>query len=91
MIGASSVDRRWGSGPRWCWRRWWWGCCRSRAHALRRVHWFGHVPELLITFGLRMVPELVQLIWARQALQLDPPCWTGPAFTLVRCNRVTTA
>src|SRR3990167_8506201 len=32
--------------------------------ALRRVHKFGHVPELLITFGLSFVIlELVQLIW----------------------------
>ena len=33
---------------------------------LRRVHKFGHVPELLITFGLSYIMlELVQLIWGR--------------------------
>src|ERR1700748_1943831 len=36
---------------------------------LRRVHKFGHVPELLITFGLSYVMlELVQLIWGRTAV-----------------------
>jgi branched-chain amino acid transport system permease protein len=35
---------------------------------LRRVHKFGHVPELLITFGLSyVILELVQLIWGRIA------------------------
>ncbi|MFM1980185.1 MAG: hypothetical protein RLZ68_1450, partial [Pseudomonadota bacterium] len=41
---------------------------------LRRVHKFGHVPELLITFGLSYVLlELVQLIWGRIALEFHPP------------------
>ena len=54
--------------------------------ALRRVHKFGHVPELLITFGLSFVIlELVQLIWGRTAVEYtrdrlacsSPPA-TGP-------------
>jgi branched-chain amino acid transport system permease protein len=41
---------------------------------LRRVHKFGHVPELLITFGLSYVLlELVQLIWGRTAVEFRPP------------------
>src|SRR5215204_2180819 len=41
---------------------------------LRRVHKFGHVPELLITFGLSYVMlELVQLIWGRTAVEFQPP------------------
>jgi branched-chain amino acid transport system permease protein len=54
--------------------------------ALRRVHKFGHVPELLITFGLSyVVLELVQLVWGRSALPFDPPAaLQGPAFTLVQ-------
>ena len=41
---------------------------------LRRVHKFGHVPELLITFGLSyVILELVQLIWGRIALDFTPP------------------
>jgi branched-chain amino acid transport system permease protein len=53
--------------------------------ALRRVHKFGHVPELLITFGLSYVlVELVQLIWGRIALDFRPPeVLQGPAFTLI--------
>jgi len=54
-------------------------------YALRRVHKFGHVPELLITFGLSFVIlELVQLIWGRTAMEFQPPqALQGPAFTLV--------
>ena len=56
--------------------------------ALRRVHKFGHVPELLITFGLSFVIlELVQLIWGRTALEFAPPeVLRGPAFTLVNSS-----
>ncbi len=52
---------------------------------LRRVHAFGHVPELLITFGLSYVMlELVQLIWGRTSVEFRPPeSLRGPAFTLV--------
>jgi branched-chain amino acid transport system permease protein len=54
-------------------------------HFLRRVHKFGHVPELLITFGLSyVILELVQLIWGRTAVEFPPPAVLhGPAFTLV--------
>lgn len=53
--------------------------------ALRRVHKFGHVPELLITFGLSYILlELVQLIWGRTALEFRPPALLqGPLFTLI--------
>jgi branched-chain amino acid transport system permease protein len=53
--------------------------------ALRRVHKFGHVPELLITFGLSyVVLELVQLIWGRTAVPFAPPlALQGSAFTVV--------
>jgi len=52
---------------------------------LRKVHKFGHVPELLITFGLSyVILELVQLIWGRIALDFRPPeILQGPAFTLI--------
>ena len=54
-------------------------------YALRRVHKFGHVPELLITFGLSyLILELVGLIWGRQALNFQPPMsLQGPLFTVV--------
>jgi branched-chain amino acid transport system permease protein len=52
---------------------------------LRKVHKFGPVPELLITFGLSyVIIELVQLIWGRIALDFKPPdILQGPAFTLI--------
>jgi branched-chain amino acid transport system permease protein len=51
---------------------------------LRRVHKFGHVPELLITFGLSYVLlELVQLIWGRSSMDYRvPSLLEGPLFTL---------
>ena len=51
---------------------------------LRRVHKFGHVPELLITFGLSyIIHELVQLVWGRSAVNYQiPPALQGPLFTL---------
>jgi len=57
-------------------------------YCLRRVHKFGHVPELLITFGLSYVLlELVQLIWGRTAVEFQPPeALRGPAFTLVNSS-----
>ena len=53
--------------------------------SLRKVHKFGHVPELLVTFGLSyIILELVQLIWGRTAVAFPPPeVLRGPAFTLV--------
>ncbi len=52
---------------------------------LRKVHKYGHVPELLITFGLSyVIVELVQLIWGRIAVEFRPPeSLRGPAFTLI--------
>lgn len=52
---------------------------------LRRVHKFGHVAELLLTFGLSYVMlELVTLVWGRLAMEFKPPeVLMGPAFTLV--------
>jgi branched-chain amino acid transport system permease protein len=57
-------------------------------YCLRRVHKFGHVPELLITFGLSFViVELVQLIWGRTAVEFPPPpSLRGPAFTIVNSS-----
>ena len=43
-------------------------------YGLRRVHKFGHVPELLFTFGLSyMILELVQLIWGRSPVPYRVP------------------
>ncbi len=53
--------------------------------SLRKVHKYGHVPELLVTFGLSyVIVELVQLIWGRIAVEFRPlEVLQGPAFTLV--------
>jgi branched-chain amino acid transport system permease protein len=55
---------------------------------LRKVHKFGHVPELLVTFGLSyVILELVQLIWGRTAVEFLPPeSLRGPMFTLVQSS-----
>ena len=51
---------------------------------LRRVHKFGHVPELLLTFGLAyLIEEFVHLIWGRSSLDYKVPAsMDGPLFTL---------
>jgi len=56
---------------------------------LRKVHKFGHVPELLVTFGLSYVLlELVQLVWGRGAMEFGlPPALQGPLFTLIDSSR----
>src|SRR5690606_32060550 len=52
---------------------------------LRKVHKYGHVPELLVTFGLSyVIVEIVQLIWGRIAVEFRPPEeLRGPVFTLI--------
>lgn len=53
---------------------------------LRRVHKFGHVPELLITFGVSyVILELVQLVWGRTPVPFSAPALLqGAAFTIVQ-------
>ena len=43
-------------------------------YGLRRVHRYGHVPELLFTFGLAyLIEEVVHLIWGRIAVDYRIP------------------
>jgi branched-chain amino acid transport system permease protein len=53
-------------------------------YGLRTVHKYGHIPELLFTFGLSYVMvELVQLVWGRAAVPYAiPKELDGPLFTL---------
>ena len=53
-------------------------------YALRRVHKFGHVPELLITFGLSfIILEVVQLVWGTSSVDYRVPgALDGPLFTI---------
>ena len=53
-------------------------------YASRRVHKFGHVPELLVTFGLSyLILEVVQLVWGRSTVPYGlPEQLQGPLFSL---------
>jgi len=53
-------------------------------YGLRRVHRFGHVPELLFTFGLAyLIEEFVHLIWGRTAVDYRiPPSLDFGAFEI---------
>jgi branched-chain amino acid transport system permease protein len=53
-------------------------------YGLRPLHKYGHIPELLFTFGLSyLVVELVQLVWGRAAVAYPiPKELDGPLFTL---------
>ncbi len=53
-------------------------------YGLRPLHKYGHIPELLFTFGLSfLIVELVQLVWGRAAVRYPiPKELDGPLFTL---------
>src|SRR5437868_5044071 len=53
--------------------------------ALRRAHKFGHVAELLFTFGLAyLVEEAVHLVWGRSAVEYRVPAeLDGPLFAIM--------
>jgi branched-chain amino acid transport system permease protein len=53
-------------------------------YGLRPLHKYGHIPELLFTFGLSfLIVELVQLVWGRAAVPYAiPPELDGALFTL---------
>jgi branched-chain amino acid transport system permease protein len=54
-------------------------------YGLRRVHKFGHVAELLLTFGLAyLLEEFVHLVWGRSAVEYKiPPELDGPLFSIM--------
>jgi branched-chain amino acid transport system permease protein len=58
---------------------------------LRRVHIYGHVAELLFTFGLAfIIEELVQMIWGRVPVDYRVPAeLNSTAFTLFNSNYPT--
>lgn len=57
-------------------------------YGLRRVHKYGHVPELLFTFGLAfLIQEIVVLIWGRVEVPYRvPESLDFPLFTLFGTN-----
>lgn len=43
-------------------------------YGLRRVHQYGHVPELIFTFGLALlIEELVQFLWGKNQMPYNVP------------------
>ncbi len=57
-------------------------------HGLRRVHRFGHVAELIFTFGVAiLIEELVQFIWGRPAKSYTVPALLD--FPLFRVFQTT--
>lgn len=57
-------------------------------YGLRRVHRFGHVAELIFTFGVAVViEEVVALVWGRPAKSYDVPAVLDfPLFHLFRTS-----
>jgi branched-chain amino acid transport system permease protein len=55
---------------------------------LRRVHRFGHVAELIFTFGVAIViEEIVQLVWGRPAKPYEVPALLDfPLFRLMQTS-----
>ena len=53
-------------------------------YALRRAHRYGHVAEMLFTFGLAfLIEEIVHLIWGRSAVDYKiPDLLDRPLFTI---------
>jgi branched-chain amino acid transport system permease protein len=53
-------------------------------YGLRKVHRYGHVPELLFTFGLAyLIEESVKVVWGLAAVPARvPELLDGPLFTL---------
>ena len=52
-------------------------------YGLRTVHKYGHVAELLFTFGLSyLIEEVVHLIWGRAPVDYASPTRSTSAFTI---------
>jgi branched-chain amino acid transport system permease protein len=57
-------------------------------YGLRHVHKYGHVPELLFTFGLAFaIEEIVSIVWGKSPVDFRvPEALDFPAFTLFSTN-----
>ena len=60
----------------------------TERYGLRQVHRFGHVAELIFTFGVAIViGEIVQLVWGRPAKSYEVPAALDfPLFQLFRSS-----
>mgnify|MGYP003885893237 CR=1 FL=1 len=49
-------------------------CALVERYGLRRVHQYGHVPELIFTFGLALlIEEIVQFFWGKNIVPFEEP------------------
>ncbi|MEX0286683.1 MAG: branched-chain amino acid ABC transporter permease, partial [Paracoccaceae bacterium] len=58
-------------------------------YGLRRVHQYGHVPELIFTFGLALlVQEIVKLFWGQNQVPYFEPQWLDFALFSIGENSI---
>ncbi|MBO6774901.1 MAG: branched-chain amino acid ABC transporter permease [Marinibacterium sp.] len=58
-------------------------------YGLRRVHQYGHVPELIFTFGLALlVQEVVKLFWGQNQVPYAEPAWLDFALFNIGENSI---
>ncbi len=58
-------------------------------YGLRRVHQYGHVPELIFTFGLALlIEEFVQFIWGNSQLPYNEPAILDFALFSIGSNDI---
>lgn len=58
-------------------------------YGLRRVHRYGHVPELIFTFGLALlVQEVVKLFWGQNQVPYAEPAWLDFALFSIGENSI---
>ena len=61
----------------------------SERYGLRRVHQYGHVPELIFTFGLALlVQEVVKLFWGQNQVPYAEPAWLDFALFNIGENSI---
>lgn len=58
-------------------------------YGLRRVHQYGHVPELIFTFGLALlIEEIVQFFWGKNIVPFEEPAALSFALFSIGGNAV---
>lgn len=58
-------------------------------YGLRRVHQYGHVPELIFTFGLALlIQEVVKLFWGQNQIPYFEPMWLDFALFSIGENSI---
>ena len=59
-------------------------------YGLRRVHQYGHVPELIFTFGLALlIEEVVQFFWGKNQIPYEEPAILNFALFAINGNSVS--